>query len=111
MVGEVSARIFGMKTQDNPATLTYARALGEALQLTNIIRDVGEDARRGRIYLPQSELAQFGVSGSSLFQGRAEGDFVGMMRFQHARCRYWRWMGWRDRRADACACRYPRYRF
>ncbi len=85
VVGEVSARIFGMKTQDNPATLTYARALGEALQLTNIIRDVGEDARRGRIYLPQSELAQFGVSGSSLLQGRAEGDFVGMMRFQHDR--------------------------
>ena len=85
VVGEVSARIFGMKTQDNPATLTYARALGEALQLTNIIRDVGEDARRGRIYLPQNELAQFGVPGSALLQGRAEGDFVSMMQFQYSR--------------------------
>ena len=85
VVGEVSARIFGMKTQDNPATLSYARALGEALQLTNIIRDVGEDARRGRIYLPQNELAQFGVPGSALLQGRAEGDFAGMMQFQYDR--------------------------
>ena len=85
VVGEVSARIFGMTTQDNPATLTYARALGEALQLTNIIRDVGEDARRGRIYLPQNELAQFGVPGNALLQGRAEGDFVGMMQFQYDR--------------------------
>jgi 15-cis-phytoene synthase len=85
VVGEVSARIFGMKSVNNPATLTYARALGEALQLTNIIRDVGEDARRGRIYLPHNDLAQFGVPGSALLQGRAEGDFLGLMRFQYDR--------------------------
>ncbi len=85
VVGEVSARIFGMKAQNNVATLTYARSLGEALQLTNIIRDVGEDARRGRIYLPQIELAQFGVPVSALLQGRAEGDFAGLMRFQYDR--------------------------
>ena len=85
VVGEVSARIFGMKTQDNPATLSYARALGEALQLTNIIRDVGEDARRGRIYLPQNELTQFGVPASALLLGRAEGEFIGLMQFQYDR--------------------------
>ncbi len=85
VVGEVSARIFGIKTKDNPATLAYARALGEALQLTNIIRDVGEDARRGRIYLPQDDLARFGVPVSVLLQGRAEGDFAGMMLFQYER--------------------------
>ena len=85
VVGEVSARIFGMSAAENPATLTYARALGEALQLTNIIRDVGEDARRGRIYLPQDELAKFGVSGGALLQARADGDFKGLMQFQYER--------------------------
>ncbi len=82
VVGEVSARIFGMSSPDDPHTLAYARALGEALQLTNIIRDVGEDARRGRIYLPHEDLARFGVSASALLQGQADGDFVGMMRYQ-----------------------------
>ena len=85
VVGEVSARIFGMSTPANPATLAYARALGEALQLTNIIRDVGEDARRGRIYLPQDELAKYGVAGSALLQGRSDGDFNGLMQFQYER--------------------------
>ena len=85
VVGEVSARIFGMKNPDNPATLAYARALGEALQLTNIIRDVGEDARRSRIYLPQDELTRFGVPGSALLQGRTEGDFAGLMQLQYDR--------------------------
>ena len=85
VVGEVSARIFGITTPDNPRTLAYARALGEALQLTNIIRDVGEDARRGRIYLPQDELTQFGVPAAALIQGRAEGDFAGLMNFQYER--------------------------
>ena len=68
VVGEVSARIFGIARTNNPATLEYARTLGEALQLTNIIRDVGEDARRNRIYLPQEDLDRFGVSSSSLLR-------------------------------------------
>ena len=55
----MSAEIFGYA---NPATRSYARDLGIAFQLTNIIRDVGEDARRGRIYLPQDELARHGVT-------------------------------------------------
>ena len=59
VVGLMSAEIFGYT---NPATRDYARDLGIAFQLTNIIRDVGEDARRGRIYLPQDELARHGVT-------------------------------------------------
>jgi phytoene synthase len=65
VVGLMSAEIFGYT---NPATLTYARDLGIAFQLTNIIRDVGEDARRGRIYLPQDELARHGVTATSVLQ-------------------------------------------
>ncbi len=85
VVGEVSARIFGMSIPDNPKTLEYARTLGEALQLTNIIRDVGEDARRGRIYLPQDELDRFGVSSSTLLRGTAADKFSGLMTFQYSR--------------------------
>ncbi|MBL8311314.1 MAG: presqualene diphosphate synthase HpnD [Burkholderiales bacterium] len=85
VVGEVSARIFGMCSMDNPATLAYARGLGEALQLINIIRDVGEDARRGRIYLPQDELIRFGVSAGLLLRGQSQGDFQGLMQWQYER--------------------------
>src|SRR4030095_6809097 len=59
VVGLMSAEIFGYV---NPATRQYARDLGVAFQLTNIIRDVGEDARRGRIYLPQDELTVHSVA-------------------------------------------------
>jgi phytoene synthase len=63
VVGEVAALIFGSDTEAlDRATLKYANRLGLAFQLTNIIRDVGEDARRNRIYLPQDELARFGVT-------------------------------------------------
>jgi phytoene synthase len=58
VVGEVAARIFG---QTDPLTTQYAHALGQALQMTNIIRDVGEDALRGRIYIPIDILQQFDV--------------------------------------------------
>ncbi len=58
MVGLLSAEIFGYGDR---RTLDYAADLGMAFQLTNIIRDVGEDARRDRIYLPQDELARYGV--------------------------------------------------
>lgn len=85
VVGEVSARIFGMNVPDNPKTLEYARTLGEALQLTNIIRDVGEDARRGRIYLPQDDLGRFGVSSSALLRCEPDHKFVALMAFQYGR--------------------------
>lgn len=82
VVGEVSARIFG---QANAQTTQYAHKLGLALQLTNIIRDVGEDAMRGRIYLPVNELQQFDVKAHEIL-GRVHSDrFVALMRFQAQR--------------------------
>ncbi|HNQ03657.1 MAG TPA: presqualene diphosphate synthase HpnD [Thiobacillaceae bacterium] len=84
VVGEVSALIFG-HSETTPlarATLKYAHRLGLAFQLTNIIRDVGEDARRGRIYLPQDELARFGVMESDLLQARYGTPFDRLMTFQ-----------------------------
>ena len=65
VVGEVAAKIFG---QTDPKTMEYAHKLGQAFQLTNIIRDVGEDARRGRIYLPMNELQQFDVKAHELLK-------------------------------------------
>ena len=83
-VGLMSAEIFGYS---DPATRAYARGLGIAFQLTNIIRDVGEDARRGRIYLPQDELDRFGVSAADILGARHTPGFVALMRFQVARAR------------------------
>lgn len=82
VVGEVSARIFG---QTDPATTAYAHQLGLAFQLTNIIRDVGEDARRGRIYLPINELQQFDVKAHELIQRVWSERFVELMQFQATR--------------------------
>ncbi len=82
VVGILSASIFGA-TQ--PETLLYAEKLGHAFQLTNIIRDVGEDARKGRIYLPISELQQFGVTAADLLNARHSDKFDNLMRFQVAR--------------------------
>lgn len=65
VVGEVAAQIFG---QTNPQTTAYAHTLGQAMQLTNIIRDVGEDARRGRIYLPIEDLQRFDVKAHELLR-------------------------------------------
>ena len=62
-VGLMAARIFGYS---DPATLKYAENLGTAFQLTNIIRDVGEDARRGRVYIPLDELQRFGLDASDI---------------------------------------------
>lgn len=84
VVGEMSASIFGA-TQ--PATLEYARKLGLALQLVNILRDVGEDARRGRVYLPLEDLQRFEVKAADLLQGRYVDGFVPLMRFQAERAR------------------------
>lgn len=78
-VGLLSAEIFGYRNRE---TLKYAHDLGLAFQLTNLIRDVGEDARRGRIYLPQDELARFGVSDADILQGRETEAFRRLMEFQ-----------------------------
>jgi phytoene synthase len=86
IVGEVAANIFGQTSAD---TTAYANRLGLALLLTNIIRDVGEDAMRGRIYLPVNELQQFDVKAHEILK-RQEPDefrqrFVALMRFQAER--------------------------
>ena len=82
IVGEVAARIFG---QTQEATTAYAHKLGQAFQLTNIIRDVGEDALRGRIYLPISELQQFDVKAHEITKREYSDRFVALMRFQAER--------------------------
>jgi len=79
VVGLLAAEIFGYRDRQ---TLKYAHDLGLAFQLTNIIRDVGEDARRGRIYLPQDEMARFGVSESDLLQAHYTDNFRQLMEFQ-----------------------------
>jgi phytoene synthase len=81
-VGILSARIFGV-TRDE--TLQYAEQLGLAFQLTNIIRDVGEDARKGRIYLPVNELQQFNVTAADILNARHSENFEKLMRFQAER--------------------------
>ena len=82
IVGEVAAQIFG-QTQEQ--TTAYAHKLGQAFQLTNIIRDVGEDAVRGRIYLPVSELQQFDVKAHELLKRQYSDRFTELMRFQAKR--------------------------
>jgi phytoene synthase len=82
VVGEVAALIFGVSDR---ATLKYANRLGLAFQLTNIIRDVGEDARRGRIYLPLDELAAYGVQEADLLAARTGEGFARLMEFQYQR--------------------------
>ena len=82
VVGILSASIFGVT---DPRTLEYAEKLGLAFQLTNIIRDVGEDARKGRIYLPVNELQQFGVTAADLLNARHSEKFEQLMAFQAAR--------------------------
>ncbi len=86
VVGEVACNIFGRQSD---ATVQYAHRLGLAMQLTNIIRDVGEDARRGRIYLPINELQQFDVKAHELLRREApwgySDRFQALMRFQAER--------------------------
>lgn len=84
VVGIMSAGIFG---HSDERTLQYAEKLGLAFQLTNIIRDVGEDARRGRIYLPISELQQFGVPAADILNAKHSDNFERLMRFQLERAR------------------------
>jgi phytoene synthase len=84
VVGQLSAGIFGYRS---PTTLDYAENLGLAFQLTNIIRDVGEDARRGRIYLPAEDLRRFGVEENTLMRGEYSAAFEQMMQFQSERAR------------------------
>ena len=84
VVGLTTIHIFGF---DRPEALRLAETCGVAFQLTNILRDVHEDADRGRIYLPQEDLARFGVSVEDLKAGRHSPEFTALMRFEAARAR------------------------
>ena len=82
IVGEVAAQIFG---QTDDTTTKYAHSLGQALQLTNILRDVGEDALRGRIYLPVNDLQKFDVKAHEILKREYSDRFTALMRFQAER--------------------------
>jgi phytoene synthase len=82
VVGLLAAEIFGYS---DSATLEYANNLGIAFQLTNIIRDVREDAERGRIYLPKDELQRFSLSHDDILSYGDSENFRELMRFQSAR--------------------------
>lgn len=84
VVGRLIARILGFS---NPQTLEYAEKMGLALQLTNIIRDVGEDARQGRIYLPIEEMQKFDVPANVIMQCKPTDNFAKLMQFQVDRAR------------------------
>ncbi|MBC8075037.1 MAG: squalene/phytoene synthase family protein [Chloroflexales bacterium] len=83
VVGLLSMHIVGFA----PGAEPYAIKLGVALQLTNILRDIGEDARRGRIYLPQEDLARFGLNDDDILAERVDARFQALMRFEIARAR------------------------
>ncbi|SMF46887.1 presqualene diphosphate synthase HpnD [Pseudogulbenkiania subflava] len=91
VVGQLSAQIFGYTDQH---TLKYAHELGVAFQLTNIIRDVGEDARRGRIYLPVEELRRFNVPASDIQNYRETEAFRQLMDFQIERAEQYYRQAW-----------------
>ena len=84
VVGRMCVRIFGFDGDD---ALERADSLGAALQLINILRDVREDASLGRLYLPQDELARFGVSETSVLAGRPDGAWTSLVEFEAARAR------------------------
>ena len=86
VVGLLAAEIFGYTDRQ---TLKYAHDLGMAFQLTNIIRDVGEDARRGRIYLPQDELRRFAVPVADILDSRYSENFRQLMEFQIERAEHY----------------------
>ncbi len=90
-VGEMCTYVFGVTGDGSVRTraLTHARTLGVAMQLTNILRDVGEDARIGRCYLPDEDLARFGLSRLEVLAGEATADdrWKALMRFEISRAR------------------------
>lgn len=83
-VGLMASEIFGYSDEKTPK---YAEALGIAMQLTNILRDVSEDAAMNRIYLPQEDLQKFGVTEKQIFAGEANENFVELLKFQIARAK------------------------
>jgi phytoene synthase len=104
VVGRMCVRIFGF---DDPRALQYADELGLALQLTNILRDVCEDASLGRIYLPAEDLRRFGVTEDDVLRGAASPAWNDLIAFETRRARGFFEAGYRvlghiPRRAAAC---------
>jgi phytoene synthase len=83
-VGLLAVEVFGYQ---NRATLKYAENLGMALQLTNIIRDVREDAERGRIYIPQEDIEQFNVDVDDVLALKSSPELIQLLKFQTQRAR------------------------
>lgn len=102
VVGLSIIHVFGF---NSPAAIPLAERCGIAFQLTNILRDVGEDAARGRIYLPAEDLERFGVSAEDLRAGRRTEGFLRLMQFETARAR-----DYYDRSAPLTALVHPRSR-
>lgn len=92
VVGLICIQVFGYR---GPQSKEYAVDLGMAMQLTNILRDIKEDAGRGRIYLPQEEMERFGYREEDLFRGLTNDAFHQLMRFQVRRAREYFERGWR----------------
>src|SRR5712672_3438725 len=84
VVGLLAAGIFGYRDE---RTLDYAKNLGIAFQLTNIIRDVGEDARKNRIYLPMDDLKKFGVPAADILNANESEDFRKLLAFEVSRAK------------------------
>ncbi|MEW6127821.1 MAG: presqualene diphosphate synthase HpnD [Acidobacteriota bacterium] len=85
-VGLICIEIFGY---DSPGTREYAVNLGLALQLTNILRDLKEDAERGRIYIPLEDMERFGYSEQDLKANRYNAPFIELMKYEHRRAEYY----------------------
>lgn len=83
-VGLMACEVFGYEKAE---TLDYAEKLGIAMQLTNILRDISEDAEKGRIYLPQEDLRKFGVTEEQIFAKKIDKNFIELMKFEIARAR------------------------
>jgi 15-cis-phytoene synthase len=84
-VGLMITPVAGYRAESR--ALEHAKTLGTAMQLTNILRDVGEDQRRGRVYLPEEDLRRFGVSHDDLAAGRVDARFRALMQFEIDRAR------------------------
>ncbi len=91
VVGLACIHVWGFRREQ---AKQYAEQAGIAFQMTNILRDLGEDAARGRVYLPQEELERFGIDAAAFAQGRRDERFRDLMRFQVQRARQFYDAGW-----------------
>ena len=103
VVGLMMCRVVGAKSE----ALPHAEALGVAMQLTNFLRDVGEDWARGRVYLPLEDLRRFGYAEEELGSGVIDERFVALVRFEMARARELYAVADRGMKHIPRGCRYP----